>query len=51
MSATGGSEKDLSEQKRTGVVKWFSFSRGYGFITEKDSNVEYFVHQVRRRRG
>ncbi len=31
---------------RQGVVKWFSFSRGYGFITDTQSGEEYFVHQV-----
>lgn len=46
MSAAGGSERD-GPARRTGVVKWFSFSRGYGFITQKDDNEEFFVHQVR----
>ena len=26
-----------------GLVKWFSFSKGYGFIVEKDG-AELFVH-------
>ena len=45
MNTAGGSESG-SKCKRTGVVKWFSFSRGYGFITQKDSDEEFFVHQV-----
>ena len=28
----------------TGVVKWFSDKRGYGFIVDADTGVEYFVH-------
>lgn len=27
-----------------GTVKFFNESKGYGFITEDDSNTEYFVH-------
>lgn len=29
----------------TGIVKWFSDARGYGFVYEdEDSDEEYFVH-------
>ncbi len=27
-----------------GTVKFFNVSKGFGFITEKDSGKEYFVH-------
>lgn len=27
-----------------GTVKFFNESRGFGFITEEDSNTDYFVH-------
>lgn len=29
---------------KTGKVKFFNESKGYGFITDEDSNKEYFVH-------
>jgi len=29
---------------KTGTVKFFNDSKGYGFIIEDDSNTEYFVH-------
>lgn len=28
----------------TGVVKWFSDKRGYGFIVDAKTGFEYFVH-------
>jgi cold shock protein len=28
----------------TGIVKFFNNSKGFGFIKDKDSNKEYFVH-------
>ena len=27
-----------------GIVKFFNESKGFGFITESDSNTEHFVH-------
>tara|TARA_Y100000034_G_scaffold137046_1_gene219662 strand:+ start:68799 stop:68990 length:192 start_codon:yes stop_codon:yes gene_type:complete len=29
---------------KTGTVKFFNESKGFGFITEEGSNQEYFVH-------
>ena len=29
---------------KQGTVKFFNESKGFGFITESDSNTEYFVH-------
>ena len=29
---------------KNGIVKFFNASKGFGFITEDDSNTEYFVH-------
>ena len=29
---------------KTGTVKFFNDSKGYGFIIEDDSNTEYFIH-------
>ena len=31
---------------KTGKVKFFNESKGYGFITEDDSNQEIFVHHT-----
>ncbi len=31
---------------KTGKVKFFNDSKGYGFITEDDSNQEIFVHHT-----
>lgn len=28
----------------TGTVKFFNDAKGFGFITEENSNTEYFVH-------
>jgi len=33
----------VSEERETGTVKWFSGSRGYGFIA-RDSGADVFVH-------
>ena len=29
---------------KNGTVKFFNASKGFGFVTENDSNTEYFVH-------
>jgi CspA family cold shock protein len=29
---------------KTGTVKFFNETKGFGFIIEDDSNTEYFVH-------
>ena len=29
---------------KTGTVKFFNESKGFGFVTEQGSNTDYFVH-------
>ncbi len=29
---------------KTGIIKFFNESKGFGFITEHESNQDYFVH-------
>jgi len=29
---------------KKGTVKFFNESKGFGFVTEDDSNTEYFLH-------
>jgi CspA family cold shock protein len=31
-------------EERIGIVKWFNEKKGYGFIIDKLTNKEYFVH-------
>jgi CspA family cold shock protein len=35
----------MSEERVSGIVKWFNAERGYGFVLkEGDESTEYFVH-------
>ncbi|MEA2056423.1 MAG: cold-shock protein [Patescibacteria group bacterium] len=36
--------EDTQEQRQTGVVKWFSSQKGYGFIEPENGNNDLFVH-------
>lgn len=37
-------QQNSSSETRTGQVKWFNGRRGYGFITDLESNNDIFVH-------
>jgi len=32
------------KRMRTGTVKFFNETKGFGFITDEETNEEYFVH-------
>ena len=34
----------MSKTVYTGMVKWFNGSRGFGFVTDLDNNVDVFAH-------
>lgn len=38
-------------QRHVGQVKWFDKSKGYGFITDTDNKVDYFVHHSALKNG
>ena len=31
--------------KKQGIVKWFNGKRGYGFVTDPESNEDIFIHR------
>lgn len=41
-----GDDQGDGEERVTGVVRWFSSAKGYGFITPEAGGEDLFVHQV-----
>lgn len=36
----------MGSERHAGIVKWFSATRGYGFIVDLSNDAEYFVHHT-----